>query len=236
MHNTLTIARRQTLGYFNGPIAYIVAGAFLIALGIFFWTPFFLIGRATVGNMFEVASWILCFAAAPLTMGLIAEERRTGTIELLITLPVRDWEVILGKYLSSLALLAVVLLLTLPYPISVSTLGNLDWGAVWSGYLGIFLQGAALFAIGLMVSSWTSNQLIALFISWGVGVFLFMIDKFLPFLDGTMLTVAEYVSFTQHVRALARGVIDTVDVFYFVSISAVSLAGAFLALSSRRWR
>ena len=98
MHNTLTIARRQTLGYFNGPIAYLVVGALLFLLGIFFWQPFFLIGRATVRQMFDLLSVMLYFAFAPLTMGLIAEERSKGTIELLITLPVRDWEVILGKY------------------------------------------------------------------------------------------------------------------------------------------
>ena len=236
MSNTLTIARRQTLGYFNGPIAYLVAGVTLLLLGVFFWQPFFLIGRASLRQMFDLLSIIFFFVLPPLTMGLIAEERRSGTIELLITLPVRDWEVILGKYLSSLALLATILILTVPYAISVSTLGNLDWGAVWAGYLGVFLQGAALLAIGLMVSSWTSNQLIALFVALGFGVFFGMIDRFLPFMPNWMADLAGYISFGEHVSSLARGVVDTRDVFYFLSIAGMALAIAFLALSSRRWR
>lgn len=236
MQNTLTIARRQTLGYFNGPVAYIVACLLLIALGLFFWQPFFLIGRATTRAMFEVLSAILYFATPAISMGLIAEERRSGTIELLITLPVRDWEVIVGKYLAALSLLVTILVLTLPYPFSVSTLGNLDWGTVWTGYLGVFLQGASLIAIGLMVSSWTSNQLVAFFIALGIGVFFFFIDRFLPFMSSDVATVAGFISMGEHVSSMGRGVIDTRDVFYFLSIVAFALALAFASLSSRRWR
>jgi ABC-2 type transport system permease protein len=118
----------------------------------------------------------------------------------------------------------------------VSTLGNLDWGAVMTGYLGVFLQGATLMALGLMFSSWTSNQIIAFFLAIGAGVFFFMIDRFLPFMPGWLATMASYLSMGEHVASMARGVIDTRDVFYFASISGMALAVAFLALSSRRWR
>jgi ABC-2 type transport system permease protein len=236
MQNTLTIARRQTLGYFNGPVAYIVACLLLFLLGLFFWSRFFLFGRATMGLMFQVLSLMMYFATPAITMGLIAEERRSGTLELLITLPVRDWEVILGKYLAALSLLVTILLLTLPYPFSVSSLGNLDWGTVWTGYLGIFLQGAALLAIGLMVSSWTGNQLIAFFIAMGVGIFFFIIDWFLPQMPTSLVDIASFISFGDHVSSMGRGVIDTKDVFYFLSITVFSLALAFVSLSSRRWR
>lgn len=236
MQNTMTIARRQLLGYFNGPVAYIVASLVLLALGIFFWQPFFLVGRATVREMFQILSIFLYFAVPAVTMGLIAEEKRSGTIELLITMPVRDSEVILGKYIASFGLLLTIMLLTLPYPASVSSLGHLDWGTVGTGYLGIALQGAGLLAIGLMASSWTSNQLVAFFITLAAGLFLFLVDRFLPLAPTSLVPLLEWVSFGYHFDSLSRGVVDSRDVIYFLSISGLSLGLAFLSLESRRWR
>lgn len=238
MHNTLTIARREFQSYFNGPVAYIVICLVLLALGIFFWflQGFFLAGRAEVRGMFNTLSWVLIFAAPAMTMGLLAEEKRAGTIELLITMPVRDAEVILGKFLGVLGLYAIVLVLTLPYPISVSTLGDMDWGPVWSGYIGIFLQGAAMLAIGLMTSSWTRNQLIAFFAAIILCGFLWLVDMALPFLPGSLATFFEWVSLRHHFQSMARGVVDTRDLVYFLTVAGFALAVAFRALESRRWR
>ena len=235
MNQILTIGGRQFRSYFNGPVAYIVICIVMLTLGFFFWNTFFLFGRASTREMFRWLGLILVFALPALTMGLLAEEKRTGTIELLITMPVTEAQVILGKFLGVLGLYAVLLVLTLAYPISVSTLGNLDWGPVWSGYLGLFLQGSAVLAIGLMASSWTSNQLIALFVAMTLSVFLWVLDKFLALMPTNAASALEWLSFDYHFQSMARGVIDLRDVFFFFSVTLFALALAFRALESRRW-
>lgn len=235
--NTLTIAGRQFRGYFNGPVAYIVICIVLIALGFLFWTPFFLMNHASVREMFRYLSWTFVFAVPAITMGLLAEERRSGTIELLITMPVREAEVIFGKFLAAVGLIAVLLACTLPYPISVSMLGNLDWGTVFTGYFGVFLEATAMAGVGLMFSSFTENQLIAFFASFAFCfAFAIMFGAFMPFFPtGFWTSVASWLSFEQHVESMTRGVIDTRDVTYFLSIAGFSLMVAFRALESRRW-
>ena len=235
MNHILTIGGRQFRSYFNGPVAYIVICVVMLALGFFFWNTFFLYGRASVREMFRWLSLILVFALPALTMGLLAEEKRTGTIELLITMPVTDAQVILGKFIGVFGLYAVILVLTLAYPISVSTLGNLDWGPVWGGYLGLVLQGSAVLAIGLMASSWTDNQLIALFVALTLSVFFWVLDKFLALLPTNAASALEWLSFDYHFQSMARGVVDLRDVLFFFSVTIFALALAFRALESRRW-
>lgn len=235
MQRTLTIAKRELLSYFNSPAAYIVICLFLMLMGWFFWQPFFLVNRASVRSMFDLMSILLLPTAPALTMGLIAEEKRTGTIELLLTMPVRDMDVIVGKYLGALGLFVVLLICTLPYPISVSTLGTLDWGPVWAGYIGILLEGGAMLAIGVLASSWTDNQLIGFFVASAACFMFWIIDRFLPFLPQSMASTLEWLSFDYHFRNLARGVLDARHVVYFLSVIGVSLALAFRSLESRRW-
>ena len=235
MNHILTIGGRQFRSYFNGPVAYIVICIVMLALGFFFWNTFFLYGRASAREMFRWLSLILVFALPALTMGLLAEEKRTGTIELLITMPVTDAQVILGKFIGVFGLYAVILVLTLAYPISVSTLGNLDWGPVWGGYLGLVLQGSAVLAIGLMASSWTDNQLIALFVALTLSVFFWVLDKFLALLPTNAASALEWLSFDYHFQSMARGVVDLRDVLFFFSVTIFALALAFRALESRRW-
>jgi ABC-2 type transport system permease protein len=235
MRNTLTIARREFTGYFNAPTAYIVICLFLLVMGVFFWTPFFLANRASVRGMFELMLVLLLPTAPAMTMGLLAEEKRTGTVEVLLTMPLKDSEVVVGKFLGALGLLAVLLLLTLPYPMSVSSLGNLDRGPVIAGYLALFLQGAAMLAIGVMASSWTENQLIAFFTSGMICFALWVVTRFLPFLPQAAASIVEWLSFDYHFSSMLRGVIDTRDVFYFLSVVGFSLALTFRSLESRRW-
>jgi len=235
MNHILTIGGRQFRSYFNGPVAYIVICIVMLTLGFFFWNTFFLYGRTSAREMFRWLGLILVFALPALTMGLLAEEKRTGTIELLITMPVTEAQVILGKFLGVLGLYAVLLVLTLAYPISVSTLGHLDWGPVWSGYLGLFLQGSAVLAIGLMASSWTDNQLIALFVALTLSVFFWVLDKFLALLPTNAASALEWLSFDYHFQSMARGVVDLRDVLFFFSMTVFALALAFRALESRRW-
>jgi ABC-2 type transport system permease protein len=235
MHRTLTIAKREFASYFNGPAAYIVICLFLVLLGMFFWNPFFLFNRASVRSMFDLMSILLLPTAPAMTMGLLAEEKRTGTLEVLLTMPIKDTEVIFGKFLGAFGLMVVLLLLTLPYPISVSTLGNLDWGPVLAGYLAVLLQGAAMLAIGVLASSWTENQLIAFFTSAAICFLLWVISNFLPFIPAAMTSALEWASFNYHFDSMLRGVIDTRDVIYFLSMIGFSLALAFRSLESRRW-
>jgi ABC-2 type transport system permease protein len=239
MHNTRTIAARQFRSYFNSPAAYIVVCLFLFVLGMLFWPQFFLMGRASVRDLFQHIPPMMLAVIPAITMGLIAEERRTGTLELLLTMPVRDAEVILGKFLGAFGLYAVMLGLTLLYPVSVSTLGKLDWGQVWAGYFGLILQGAAMISLGLLASSWTSNQLIAFFVGGFLCLIFWILDSFLPFFQQSMagaVPVVQWLSLNYHFTSMARGVVDSRDVIYFVSLSAFSLGLAFRALESRKWR
>jgi ABC-2 type transport system permease protein len=236
MRNTLTIARREFRSYFNSPAAYIVGTLFLIVVAIMFWNSFFLEQRASVRRLFFWAYVVSAFVGPAITMGLLAEERRTGTLELLITYPVRDSEVVLGKYLGALGLYTVLLALTLPQVFSVASMGPLDWGPVWSGYLGLLLSGGAFIAIGVLASSWTSNQLIALILALAIGAFFAIVRSLLVFLPSGLASVFEWLSFGYHADSLERGVIDTRDVFFFLSVIALSLGLAFRSLESRLWR
>jgi len=236
MHNTLTIARREFRSYFNSPAAYIVGVLFLVVLSFLFWNSFFLEQRASLRQLFFWAFTLSAIAAPALTMGLIAEEKRTGTFELLITMPVRDSEVVIGKYLGALGLYAVLLLLTLPQAFSVSTLGPVDIGPVASGYLGLFLSGAAFLAIGIMTSSWTANQLVAMVVGLSLCGFFGLVRRFLYFLPEGFSSVFEWLSFGYHADSMERGVIDTRDVFFFFTVIALCLGLAFRSLESRRWK
>lgn len=236
MQNTLTIARREFRSYFNSPAAYIVGSLFLLVVSSMFWYRFFLEQRVSVRGLFSWIYGVSVFVAPALTMGLIAEERRTGTMELLITYPVRDAEVVIGKYLGALGLYTVLLLLTVPQVFSVGQLGQLDMGPVWSGYLGLFLSGGAFLAIGIMASSWTSNQLIALIVALAIGGAFAMIGHLLVFMPQGAASVFEWLSFGYHENSLEHGVIDTRDVFFFVSVIALCLALAFRSLESRLWK
>jgi ABC-2 type transport system permease protein len=235
MQRTLTIAKREFRGYFNSPAAYIVICLFLLVMGLFFWNPFFLINRASVRNMYDLMAILLLPTAPALTMGLLAEEKRQGTIEILLTMPVRDTEVIIGKFLAAFGLLAVLLGLTLAYPISVSSLGNLDWGPVWAGYLALLLQGGAMLALGVLASSWTDNQLIAFFTSGMICFVFWVVSRFLPFIPQQAASIIEWLSFDYHFQDIVRGVVDSRHIIYFLSVIGFSLALAFRSLESRRW-
>lgn len=239
MQNTLTIARRQFLSYFNGPVAYIVGALFLLFAGMAIWVfpfPIFIQGRATVRELFSALGLLTVFVAPALTMGLIAEERRTGTLELLMTMPVKDSEVIVGKFLAALGLYSAFILLTLVQPLSVSTLGNLDWGPVIAGYVGLLLYGAAMLSVGMFFSAVTESQLLALFVGMIVCLALWAVDWLGILLPGWGASLVELLSLDFHLKNIERGIIDSRDIIYFATIIFVALGLAFRALESRRWR
>lgn len=176
------------------------------------------------------------FFAPAVTMKLIAEEKRSGTFEVLVTLPVRDSEVILGKYLASVALLAIALFMTLPFALTVSLFGDIDTGPIIGGYIGLFLLGASYLAIGFMASTFTEHQIIAFFVAAFISFIFFLLNRLLIFLPESLASVLEYISFDYHFEGIARGVIDSRNIIYFLSFIAICLIISYRSLESRRWK
>lgn len=237
MNNVLTIAGRQFRSYFNSPTAYIVITLIMLILGGVFWLPFFQIGRASVRDMFVLLNYLLLMGLPAVTMGLLADERRSGTLELLATMPVRESEIVLGKFLGALGLLSVLLLVTLPYPLSVSYLGPLDPGPVVAAYIGTILQGSAIIAIGLAASSMTSISLVSFFATAAICLFIGFVLPWAKifFEPGDIVNFIDAATFQTHFESMSRGVLDTRDILYYVAIAGFSLLVAFSALENRRW-
>lgn len=227
MHSTLVIARRELRSFFDSPVAYIVVVAFLLVAGWMFFSALFLMGRADMRSFFAPSpfspSMLLVILAPAMTMRLVAEERKSGTIELLTTMPVHNYQVLLGKYLAVLGLLVSALLLTLAYAFSIGSLGNLDWGPVISGYFGIFLFAGSLLAIGLLCSTLTSNQIVAFIVAFIIGAALYFVFWLQFFVPQSMAVFFEYISVSSHLDNMARGVVDSRDVLYYLSVIAGAL-------------
>lgn len=234
--NVWNIAGRQLRAYFDSPIAYIVIGMVLTLVSSVFWAYFFVSNRAVSRDMFLWLARAMLIAAPALTMGLLAEERRAGTLELLVTMPVREWEIVVGKFLGAYLLFLVMVALTVVHPIAVSTLGPQDVGQVVSGYIGILLLGAAMLALGVMTSAYTSSQIIAFFASISLLVTLYLVPMlFRVLMSGTVATIASTLSLEEQLGFMARGVVDLRGVLYFVTLTVIGLMAAFRALEARRW-
>ena len=240
MHKAYAIARREFRGYFDSPVAYIVLTVFLLVSGWIFFSTLFLLGQAEMREFFNPVSRIffspamlMIIIAPAITMRLVAEEKKLGTLELITSMPIRDVEVVLGKFLAALALMGVALLLTLVYAVSVAAIGDLDWGPVVSGYLGLFLLTASLLAIGLACSAWTDNQIIAFIIAFLVSASLFFVHYLVLFVPQSVAGVVDFLSVSSHLENMARGVIDTRDVLYYLSLTAGALFVAERSLAQQ---
>ena len=233
MNTTLIIARRELRSYFDSPIAYIVL-AFLMVAGWMFFSSFFLMERADMRMFFEPSpfspSMLLVIIVPALTMRLVAEERKSGTIEFLTTMPVTDTEVIMGKFIGALALMSMALRATVSYGVCIDMLGELDWGPVVSGYIGLFLFTATLTAIGILCSTLTSNQIVAFIVSFIVCAGLYFVYWLQFFMPAGLAPAVEYISLSFHLDNLARGVVDSRDVLYYVSVTTGALYLAIRAL------
>jgi ABC-2 type transport system permease protein len=175
------------------------------------------------------------FFAPALTMRLMAEEWKNGTMELLLTLPVRDAEVVVGKFLAAFTVFAVAQVLTGFYPASVAMLGKLDLGQAVAGYLGLLLLGAAFLAVGLLASALTGSQVVAFIVSFFVCFGLFLVGKALPLMPASLVPVLDALAIDDHFGNLVKGVVDSRDVLYFLSIVVLCLAGTVHALQGRKW-
>ncbi|MEM9326247.1 MAG: ABC transporter permease subunit [Bacteroidota bacterium] len=240
MKKTWIITKRELSAFFDSLIAYVMIILFLGLSGIFTWlvtTNIFVSQQASLGTFFGVAFWSLFFFIPAITMRMIAEENRAGTIELLITKAVSDWQIVMGKFLACLILVLVALACTLPYYITISQLGNIDDGAVIGGYLALIMLSAAYISIGLFASSMTQNQIVAILLALLISVFFhFLFDAIGGALTGFMGDLFNYLSIRTHFDSMSRGVIDSRDIIYFLSIIALGLLFAQTMLSKRNWQ
>jgi ABC-2 type transport system permease protein len=233
MSQIINIFRKEFRTYFVSPIAYIVISIFLLVTGWFFFTTFFLYNQADLRSFFALLPLIFSFVVPAITMRLFSEELNMGSYEILLTLPVTYRDVILGKFLASVAFISAMLVPTLAYPITVSFIGQIDWGPVAGGYIGAVMLGAAFSAVGLFASSMTRNQIIAFIVGLAICFALTLVDKMLFFLPQSLLGIFEYLGADFHFQNISKGIIDSRDILYFLSISVVGLYGAHLVMEGK---
>lgn len=232
------IWRKEFGSFWYSPVAYIVITVFLVVSNWLFFQGFFLQQNADVTSFFALMPWTFLFLMPALTMRQWAEEKKTGTIESLMTLPVREWDVVLGKFLAVISFLAVILLLTVPLTLTVAGLSQngLDFGVVPSIYFGTLLLGAAYLAIGGWVSSFTENQIIAFIL--GIALIFVLIIVGLPIVtmfSGPLASFLEYIGLAGHYESIGRGEIDTRDLIYYASVIFLFLYLTVRSVESRKW-
>ncbi len=218
------IMKRELKTYFTSPVAYIVTALFLIIEGILFYSTFFLYDRAELRQFFVQLPLLLSFFIPALTMRIFAEERRVGSIETLMTLPVTELDVVTGKYLASFISTLIMLAPTLLYILPAAIFGSPDFGPIVGGYLGAVFLCASYTAIGLFATSITKNQIIAFFTGFIICIVLTLIDSFMIFLPSPIVSFLSYLSANGHFTSISRGILDTRDLIYFVSLTALFFA------------
>jgi ABC-2 type transport system permease protein len=231
--NISHIFKREFRVYFITPIAYIVIAIFLVLTGWFFFSTFFLYDQAELRNFFSLLPIIFSFIIPAVTMRLFSEEFNVGSYEILVTLPVTYRDIVVGKFLAAVSFVAIMMVPTLSYAISVAFLGELDWGPVFGGYVGTILLGASFSAVGIFASSLTRNQIVAFIIGMIICFVLTIIDKLLFFLPEVMLGFFQYIGADYHFQNIAKGIIDSRDILYFLSLIFVALYLAHLVIQEK---
>lgn len=236
MTNILHIFRRELQGQLGHPLAYVALALYVVMLAAFalFFADLLNAGVASMKTPFFWIATGFLFLVPAVTMRTVAEETRSGRLELLATLPLTEAQLILGKWLAAVAVVAAALVLTLPYPFVLSQLGDLDWGPVIGGYVGLLLMGSSFSAIGVAASSVTTNQLVAFQLALTVCVLPWAVGFFLPVVPVEYLPWVQYLAFEYHFSNLARGVLDTRSLVFFGSIAVLALRLAMLSLEHRR--
>lgn len=242
----LSIFRKEINLFFSSLIGYIVVGVFLVVLGLFLFvfpdTSLLSYGFASLDPLFDMAPNIFVFLIPAITMRTFAEEQQSGTIELLVTRPISDWQIILGKYLASLMLVVFALIPTILYYYTIYDLGapqgNLDSGGIMGSYIGLFFLAAGFVAIGVFASSITKNQIVAFLLATALCFWFYWGFDYLsrlPIFVGKGDDIVQMMGMLYHYDSLSRGVIDSRDVIYFLSISGFFLFLSMLALERRKW-
>jgi ABC-2 type transport system permease protein len=245
MNQAVQIFKKEIKVYFVSPIAYIVISVFLLLTGTMFFItgffsnllvvpPFFIREQATVRDFFSLLPLIFPLVIPAISMRLFAEEVNVGSYEILLTMPVTIRDVVLGKFLAAVTFVAIMLLPTVAYPVTVSFLGDLDWGPVVGGYIGALLLGAAFSAIGIFASSLTRVQIISFIVSMLICFFLSFIDKLLIFMPQALVGFLQQIAAGYHFLNIAKGVLDTRDLIYFLSVCFIGLYAAQLVMEEKQ--
>ncbi len=260
MRNMIAVYNKEMRSYFVSPVAYVIAGVFLFLSGYLFrnilmqfnyWSlqfaqrsqmmqmggmPTLNLNEMVITQFFAVTDFIWLLIVPMLTMRLFAEEKKTGTMELLMTSPVSTVELLLGKYLACLSLYAMIVAMTLVYHIILTVYGSPDWGPIATGYVGYLLLGGAFISVGILASSLTENQIVAVLLGFGMLLLLWLIDWSASFAGPTAARILRYLSFIEHLQGFQRGVIDTKNVVFYLSFIFFSLFLTTRVIESRRWR
>lgn len=242
MGNVIAIARRELGAYFNSPVAYVVLGVYLLAVAALFFLVIgggvFVIGEASMRPILQISPWLFMIVSPAVTMRLLAEERKSGTLEVLMTLPVREVEVVVGKFAAAVGMIALGLLLSLPIPLCLAAVTaegfSFDWGPVVGGYLGLLLMASNFLAVGLFASALTRNQIVSFVLGLALCFGLVMIDSALLVLPESVGSVLQYFSVVAHFDSISRGVIDSRDLVFYASMAAAFLMGTVYSLHAAR--
>jgi gliding motility-associated transport system permease protein len=249
------IFKKEMRLYFTSPVAWVVFTIFLLIAGYFFYSIFAFFTLASMQSamnpqmgrdlnvtdsvmrpLFSNVSVILLLLMPLVTMRLFAEERRSGTIELLLTYPVRDGAVLAAKYLAALGLYAIMIALTLLYPGIVVYFARLEWGPIFTGYLGLLLMGATFIAVGVFASSLTENQIVAAITTFGALLIFWILGWSADYAGGTAGKVLQFLSLLEHNDSFSKGVLDTKDVLYYLNFTVLALFLTLRSLEARRWK
>ncbi len=236
MSQILILARKELKSYFDSPVAYVVITLFLLIAGWQFTTSLFLANTADLRQLFGIIRFILLFFIPAVSMRLLSEEKRVGTIELLLTMPLKEWQLVMGKFLAAYALIAITLILTGVHYITIASVGNPDFGATLGGYLGLILMVGVYLAIGIFTSSLTQNQIIAFILAFVIIFVFYILDKVVFFMPHFIANLLELLSTDYHFGNLARGVIDSRDIIYYLSMMFFFLFLTSQVLESRKWK
>jgi ABC-2 type transport system permease protein len=237
MENIAAIFKKEFKSFFISPIAYVFITVYLVVTNFLFFQGFFIINQADMRAYFSLLPWVFLFFVPAITMRTWAEEKKVRTLELLLTWPVRDIEVVMGKFLAVLAFLSIAIFLSITIPVTIFLIGSPDPGPILGGYVGAILMGAAYLAIGLWVSSYTENQIVAFIMGVVVTFVLFIIGN--PFVTmvapSAFVPVLNFIGLGNHFESIQRGVLDSRDIIYYISIIGFFLFLNVQSLSSRKW-
>jgi len=237
MKNILTIFKKEFFGYFTSPMAYIFLVVFSLVNGYFFSNMFFLIGQSDLRALFNIIPMVYLFFVPAITMSLIAKEKNLGTMEIICTLPIKDYEFVIGKYLAAISLIITGLIFTDIHVMTLYRFGtNIDYGALITGYIGLFFVGAVYASIGTFASSLFDNQVVAFIIGVFIVLMFFLFDKLLIFVPSFLAGTIQYISVDYHFSNISRGVIDSRNLIYFLSVIGVFLFATVQVLNSRKWK
>ena len=237
MRNINTICRRELGGFFNSPMAYIFLVIFAIVNGYFFTNTFFLFGQSDLRVLFDIVPLVYLFFIPAVSMGLIARENNLGTMETMSTMPLNSYELVIGKFLAAFSLILLGLVATSIHLFTLISVGtNVDYGAIFSGYLGLALMGGTYAAIGTYASSVTENQVVAFIIGVFIVLVFFMLDKTLVFVPTSIAGFVQFLAVDYHLSNISRGVIDSRNLVYFFSVIGFFIFLTIQTLEMKRWK